>query len=423
MGGFGASHPDATQVISSDSIRAAKPIMEVLHEMMQAFDVSSTVVPKDSSFEGPGGMAATAFNDLQETKTRNLKSKVVQSLTYEPTINLGVSILGMRTMVTPISQFDFLAGIEIASQYGCLDSSGQLDLGKTRDNFLEDLDAGNMRCQFPDPVLDGMQRYNSDFVNPQGHIVDSILKITGRKRITELPSVTANISQAEVDDYMNQLHNELGYPPTLEDALTALRYGTKCESLQAKRMRGGGSESVTAEDFFTQRNVYIGTTIGDHTVTKINESELTYFVHLVKGSHERVVTVPNNKAIQDWVNKQLSSTPKFSGENNTTAFDTFIGATVTDAIPDGTIIKKEDDGSIKYLDSKGNELQPIDPANPSTYITVRQMKMARAIKLPADLSAGVYEYKASGYFEECRKTKGIIHDGTKGFQMNSLESR
>ena len=92
-----------------------------------------------------------------------------------------------------------------------------------------------MQCEFPEPVLDGIQRYNSHFRNPQKHILKAILDITGREKITKLPSVAVDISQVEVDDYMNQLHKELGFPPTLEDALTALRYGTSCASLQAKK--------------------------------------------------------------------------------------------------------------------------------------------------------------------------------------------
>ena len=69
-------------------------------------------------------------------KRRFSDNEVIQSLTYEQTINLGVSILGLRTTVTPISQFNFLAGIEIAKHYGCLDNQGQLDLNKTKENFI-----------------------------------------------------------------------------------------------------------------------------------------------------------------------------------------------------------------------------------------------------------------------------------------------
>ncbi|MGC6366748.1 MAG: hypothetical protein ACON35_01970 [Candidatus Marinamargulisbacteria bacterium] len=426
LGGFGASHPDITQLDSSDSIQAAKPILEVLHEMMQAFDVSSTVVPDDPSFEGPGGMAATAFNDLKETKRRFPDNEVLQSLTYEQTINLGVSILGMRTMVTPLSQFNFLAGIEIAKHYGCLNNNGQLDLDKTKETFINALESENLECTFPEPVMDGMQRYNSDFPNPQESVVNLILKLNGREKITELPSVTSDISQTELDDYINQLHNEFGFPPTLEDALTALRYGKTCASLQAKKMRGGGSELVSAEDFFTQRDVSIGTIISDHTITKITESGLTYVVHLMKDNHERVVTVPNNKAIQGWVNEQLSSTPKFTGAENSTAFDSFIGAQVTNAIEDGTIIRKGEDGSITYLDREGNELQPIDPANPLTFAELIMMKMSNAQRLPSNLAVGDHEFKASDYFESLRQNQGTIHPGTQGFEMfrlNPLESR
>ena len=43
----------------------------------------------------------------------------------------------------------------------------------------------------------------------------------------------------------------------------------------------------------------------------------------MQGGQERIVAVPNNQAIEGWVNKQLSSTPKFTGAENTIAFDPF----------------------------------------------------------------------------------------------------
>ena len=46
----------------------AHKILDRLHHMMAAFDVSKTVAPEDPSFEGPGGMAASAFNDLSKQK-------------------------------------------------------------------------------------------------------------------------------------------------------------------------------------------------------------------------------------------------------------------------------------------------------------------------------------------------------------------
>ena len=88
-------------------------ILDRLHHMMAAFDVSKTVALEDPSFEGPGGMAASAFNDLKQTKARYPENKVIKALMYEQSIYLGVFILGMRILVTPLSQFNFLAELKL----------------------------------------------------------------------------------------------------------------------------------------------------------------------------------------------------------------------------------------------------------------------------------------------------------------------
>ena len=94
----------------------------------------------------------------------------------------------MRTLVTPLSQFNFLAGIEIAKEYGVLTASGNVDI-KTKEKFNRDLNNGNCKCTFPKPVLNGMQSYNPDFPNPEESTVGKILQLNGLTKQTNLPKV------------------------------------------------------------------------------------------------------------------------------------------------------------------------------------------------------------------------------------------
>ncbi|MBT6120022.1 hypothetical protein HOH45_00990 [bacterium] len=427
VGGYGASHPDLNQLCPKKDIpnlEAAREIVETINKMIESFDVSDTVTPLDSSFEGPGGMAATAYNDLIEVKNRYPDNEAIQRLTYEDAINLGVGITGMRTLVTPISQYNFLFGIEVARCHGSI-VNGELDVGQTKDNFLQSLNNGKIVARFPEPVMKGIQNYDSDFPNPRQATLDKLLKLSNRTTTKTIPTVYLEYNDRNLDVYRLELEKVLGFPPTNEDILTALRFGTQCPFLVAKSTMGAGSEVMPAEDFFTQRKLKEGDTLYNaYQIKRITTQGLTFVVTVVdRDGKETIIPVPNNKETATWVRTQLSSTPKYDPKvKHTFPFNPLIGAKVTASFPSGTTISKETDGTITYKDKNGCPLQPLDPLNPSSFCEVVIMKMQQSQLLPPDLEVGDHVLELSPYFESLIGTSNSVHPGTKGYQAFALKT-
>ncbi|MEC8678014.1 MAG: hypothetical protein VXX85_04080, partial [Candidatus Margulisiibacteriota bacterium] len=424
LGGYGASHPDVTQLSSERDLsvfKDATKILEVIHQLIRAFDVSETVTPSDPSFEGPGGMAASAINDLKEIKARLPENQAIQKLTYEKAINLGVDILGMRTLVTPLSQYNFLAGIKIAEEYGIIGQDGELDLQKTKTSFLDDLKKGHLKCQFPEPVLAGMQDYNSDFPNPNEDVVNKILDINGRKKVLDLPSISSTITTEDVQKYMIDLHKKLGYQPTYEDALTALRFGSDCAYLQKKKMQGAGAEVMPLEDFIGSRKLNVGSKVDNHIIKSIEEEGLNYVVELEKNGETQVITIPNNDATSKWVKEELATSKKFNKDNQLSfAFDNVLNSKILDSYPKGSVLKKSEDGVITLYDSAGNPIELLDK-NPNVILKYEAIKMVQQIALPGDLEPGEYKMIQSDYLVKLAKEYGDVHPAAKGFEMLALD--
>lgn len=418
VGDVGASHPDISQLSperDQEVIADATEIMEKLHLMMQAYDVSHTVSPENPSFEGPGGMAATAHNDLEEVKRNNPDNEALQQLDYETAIEIGVNIFGMRTLVTPMSQFMFLAGIEIVKEYGVVENS-KLNIAKTKEALIKAINDGNLKCKFPDNVIKAMQIYNSDFPNPCEENILKVLAILGKPKIEKLPTLQRSYSSSDLEIKKLNVEKALGFPPTNEDLLTALRFGINCDYLQNKSKMGAGSEIVSAENFFTLRQgLKVGDTIETFTLTDVRESNLNYVLEF-QNSAGKVVTVspPNEVAIEAWVNEELKGTNQhISGDPGSIDFSPYIGSKITGVIPQGTTVIVSKNGDISLEDSSGTTLPALDPMSPKTFLQLERMKMGVSLSYP-DLSPGHYQFTLPPYTRNLLQG-GTVHAAAKGF--------
>ena len=298
-----------------------------------------------------------------------------------------------------------------------------MDLDATREAFLAALENGTCDCTFPEDVISGMQRYTPDFPNPLQSNIDRILEILDREKILDAPTLYLDFDSSEYEEKRLSLEKEMGFPPNNEDVLTMLRFGSSCDSLKRKSLRGAGLEVMPADYFFTQQPLSTGSTVGHYTLLSVQEEGLNYiatFEHY--DGTQTVVTVPSESAIEEWVTAKLSGTPKHDASNPLSfSFDRYISAEITQTLPDGTLISKGVDGTWSFKDRDGNIIDPLDPINPTKFCEFIMMKMASTETLPIDLEPGQsYEYRTSPYFEDLVGSNKKVHKGTAGFQAFSF---
>ena len=426
VGDVPSSHPNILELVSDNQrslFQDAQSIKEDMHQLQAAHDKSKLMVAVSPQSVMPGGMGASALRDLNEIKARYSDNQAFQSLLHYQAHDVGLEAFGMQCSVTPTSQFNFLAGAEIFRNYPVLNADQKPDISASVAAFEHDLQNGQLICNFPDPLIEGMRTHHSDFPNPKQHNIDTCLELIGVEPKYSLPDLYLTYSEADFLQDKRRFESILGFELTDEDVLTALRFGTDCNYLTQKAIHGAGLDTLPVHEFFGQKSVHVGDTIGAWTVSTIEPKGLNTIIGLDSSDHNKmVVTVPNHQAVGEWVREQMSGTPKYDKSIPFSyPFDSLINAEITDILPKDSIISKKEDGTITVKDSEGNPLAPLDSNNPTTFCQTIIMKMSVAQSIPKDLIPGDYQFVASPYLHSSAQSKTKVHAGTKGFEACRFE--
>ena len=161
------SHPNIIRLLSqlgvASNIEEVCTLMNIIEQVYSAYNKSDFGTPKNPYFPGPGGMAASAENDLKEFKAKHPTNQLLQSLTYEETLTMGYKFTGIGTNVTPISQYNFQFGLALAKDFGVEGKDSRVDVTATVEAAINALKEGHFECEIPTQLQTFIQTFYSDF--------------------------------------------------------------------------------------------------------------------------------------------------------------------------------------------------------------------------------------------------------------------
>ena len=167
--------------------------MNIIEQVYSAYNKSDFGTPKNPYFPGPGGMAASAENDLKEFKAKHPTNQLLQSLTYEETLTMGYKFTGIGTNVTPISQYNFQFGLALAKDFGVEGKDSRVDVTATVEAAINALKEGHFECEIPTQLQTFIQTFYSDFPCEHTDIHDLLLNKCGLERDISFPNLKLNL--------------------------------------------------------------------------------------------------------------------------------------------------------------------------------------------------------------------------------------
>jgi biotin carboxylase len=370
VGGLGASHPDISQLDSHKDWLQETAFMDTCHKLMAPYDQSEYATPEEPAFIGPGGMATTASAQLQGLRNDEPDNKVVQALTYESALKLGHDLVGLGTLVTPNSQYCFTIGIEVAKKYGVVGTDGRLNIEKTKNKFLKDLNKNKTNCIFPEEIKQALASYNSFFKNPQEETLGKllkVLKIQPKKKDATPVILAVDTLECMLQHKKDSLSKLLSFQFTDEEVLTALRYGDDAPSLLQKSRFGGDASLMSLESFLTRKDYEVGDIIlcsnGKRFQLKsidtiVTSSSTMYTLEDIDTLDVKLVSIENAKLKEEWMTEMLADLKDATNDLCSFSFEPIINSKISmdGFIPHGSKIRVDEEGNF-FLSETGELLK------------------------------------------------------------------